>query len=95
MKLFIKEISKNQFKIKIINDINTNHTVTLDDDYFNKLTKNKTTKKKLIEFSFFFLLTKEKNTSILPEFELEIISKYFPEYEDKVSLWCLENFSSK
>jgi hypothetical protein len=35
----------------------------------------------VVRESFAFLLEREPNTSILPEFELGVISRYFPEYE--------------
>jgi hypothetical protein len=39
---------------------------------------------KLIDESFHFLLERESNTSILRSFDLTIISKYFPEYEEEI-----------
>ena len=35
----------------------------------------------LVKNSFEFLLAREPNTSILREFDLSIISAYFPDYE--------------
>ena len=90
MKLFINEISDDLFKVRIIQESETTHLVTLRDNYFYELTKNQITKKKLIELSFNFLLKKEKNTSIISEFELQIISQYFPDYLDNVKSWALE-----
>jgi len=43
---------------------------------------------KLLEYSFQFLLDREPNTSILSFFELNIISKYFPEYESEIKNFC-------
>jgi hypothetical protein len=34
-----------------------------------------------VKRSFEFLLEREPNTSILPEFDLSVIQRYFPEYE--------------
>ncbi len=61
------------------------HTVNLDDAYYQKLTDGKTTKEELIKKSFKFLLERESKESILPEFNLRIIGKYFPEYESKIN----------
>ena len=58
-----------------------------DEMLFN-LTKNKISKKELLNFSFNFLLERETNTSILSSFDLTVISKYFPEYTKKVSYKC-------
>ena len=87
MKLSIKEISDSTFKVIISDEKETYHLVSVSDDFLNKYTKNKITKKKLIELSFNFLLEREKNSSILREFQLQEISKYFPEYFDSVRSW--------
>ena len=62
----------------------TNHTVTLEPEYYDKLTKGKVTPEKLIEKSFEFLLERESNTSILSSFDLPLIGHYFPEYEKSI-----------
>ncbi|NIO11478.1 MAG: hypothetical protein GTO40_27050 [Deltaproteobacteria bacterium] len=59
----------------------TSHTVTLEPDYYTRLTGGKVTPEKLIEKSFEFLLERESNTSILSNFDLPLINHYFPEYE--------------
>lgn len=38
----------------------------------------------LVRESFAFLLEREAATSILPEFSLDTISRYFPEYADEI-----------
>ena len=84
MTILVKKILENEFEV-IVNDTSyTKHTVTLSDKYYEKLTKKKISKEKLLEYSFKFLLAREANTSILPDFELNIISRYFPEYEIEI-----------
>ena len=56
--------------------------------FFKNLQKKKITKEKLINLSFEFLLKKEKNTQILREFELQVISEYFSDYMKNIKLWC-------
>ena len=80
----IKKILENKFEVTIEKKVTTKHTVTLTDKYYYKLTNKKISKKKLIEYSFQFLLVREPNTSILSFFDLDIISKYFPEYESQI-----------
>ncbi len=63
----------------------TTHTVTLDDKYYEKLTHRKIKKEELIKKSFEFLLQRESKESILRKFDLKVISRYFPEYERKIS----------
>ncbi len=84
MSIFIKTLLNNKFEITIRNKFITKHTVILTDEYHDALTKKKISKKKLLEYSFQFLLEREPNTSILSIFELGIISKYFPEYEREI-----------
>jgi len=38
----------------------------------------------LVQRSFEFLLARESNTSILREFDLSTIERYFPEYESEI-----------
>ena len=88
MSIFIKELSDNKFEITVNKKLITKHTVLLTDKYHDILTKKKISKKKLLEYSFQFLLDREPNTSILSFFELNIISKYFPEYESEIKNFC-------
>lgn len=39
---------------------------------------------RLVHESFSFLLEREPATAILGEFGLDVISRYFPEYEDEI-----------
>ena len=88
MKFHIDQINKDLFKVSIKDNIETCHHVTLKDEIFQKLTQKKITKEKLINLSFEFLLKKEKNTQILREFELQVISEYFSDYMENVKSWC-------
>lgn len=73
------------------------YAVTLDKEYWKKLTPStgslqassrqahgQLTPEKLVRKSFEFLLEREPKESILREFNLSVISKYFPEYEKEV-----------
>ena len=92
MSVFIKELSDNKFEIIINRKLRTKHIVILTDEYHDILTKKKISKKKLLEYSFYYLLDREPNTSILSSFELNIISKYFPEYENEIKNICTKNW---
>ena len=48
------------------------------------LTRGRSTKEELLDFSFKFLLERKPNTSILSKFEITVISQYFPEYETEL-----------
>ena len=88
MKYQIDQINKDLFRVSITGNIDTCHLVTLKDEIFQKLTQKKITKEKLIHLSFEFLLKKEENTQILREFELQVISDYFPDYMENIKSWC-------
>ena len=90
MRFQINKINKNLFKVLIKDSVDTYHLVTLSDEIFKKLTKKRIPKIKLINLSFEFLLKKEKNTQIFREFELQVISEYFPDYLENVRRWCVE-----
>ena len=88
MSIFIKELLVNKFEITVKANQITKHVVYVTDEMLFNLTKNKISKKELLNFSFNFLLERETNTSILSSFDLTVISKYFPEYTKKVSYKC-------
>lgn len=63
----------------------TRHRVRLEPDYYQKLCGGTITHEWLIIQSFKFLLEREPNTSILAEFDLKDISRYFPEFEAEIT----------
>ena len=87
MEILIKKNDNNRFAVSIESSINSNHIVTLNDDIHHEMTKGFKSKEELILFSFKFLLERENNTSILSNFNLEIIQNYFPEYKNEIQNW--------
>ena len=87
MEILIKKNDDNTFSVFIESSINSNHIITLNDDIHNVMTKGFKSKEELILFSFKFLLERENNTSILSNFNLEIIQNYFPEYKNEIQNW--------
>ena len=88
MELLITELSKDKFEITVKADQLTKHVVSVTDQMLLNLTNNKISKEELLNFSFNFHLERESNTSILSSFDLTVISKYFPEYTNKVRDIC-------
>lgn len=83
----IKVKKKNQQKFMVTVEEegeSKDYAVTIDDDYWQKLTGGNISKEELIKKSFQFLLEREPKESILPEFNLKVINRYFPEYERKI-----------
>ncbi|MDA9914136.1 hypothetical protein OAO78_02510 [Methylophilaceae bacterium] len=77
----IKELSPNAFDVTIYSNTETNHQVTISDNFVTEYQIKNLTKKEIIEQSFIFLLERESNTSILRKFDIEVIANYFPEYK--------------
>jgi hypothetical protein len=84
MPITIEKIDETTFKVTISDRTTTTHLVTVSPEYSQKLTEAKVTAEKLVEKSFQFLLEREPNTSILRAFELPVIQRYFPEYENTI-----------
>ena len=91
MSVSIKRCNDDVFEVTVADSITTIHAVTVTDQSLTELTDNNVTKKQLLEFSFNFLLDREPNTSILTSFDIDVISKYFPNYRDEVNRWCDES----
>ncbi len=77
----IKELSPNAFDVTIYSNTETNHQVTISDNFITEYQIKNLTKKEIIKKSFIFLLERESNTSILRKFDIEVIANYFPEYK--------------
>lgn len=60
------------------------HTVTLETGYYEKLTGKQISEEDLIQRSFQFLLEREPKESILRQFDLSVINRYYPDYESKI-----------
>ncbi|NIR31803.1 MAG: hypothetical protein GWN84_21305 [Gammaproteobacteria bacterium] len=72
------------FEVTVSNGRTTRHEVTVDPDYHQKLTGGRVGPETLVEKSFEFLLEREPNSSILSRFDLPVIGRYFPEYEEDI-----------
>ena len=83
-KIKVKQKDTETFEVTVRETTTTIHTVTLDHDYYQKLTEGKVSPETLIEQSFEFLLERESNTMILARFDLPVIGDYFPEYEKNI-----------
>ena len=88
MSIAIKKLSDDVFEVTVVEISTTAHTVTISDQSLNDLADKKVTKTQLLKFSFKFLLDREPNTSILSSFDINVISRYFPDYRDEVRRWC-------
>lgn len=62
----------------------TSHQVTMSRNSYKRLTGEACPPEELVRRSFEFLLEREPEESILPEFDLTVISRYFPNYESEI-----------
>lgn len=58
----------------------TRHRVTVSRETLGELAPGGATAERLVEASFEFMLEREPRESILREFDLPLIGRYFPEY---------------
>ena len=83
----VQAIDDDRFEVRVEEaDGTTKHTVTVDDEYYEKLTGGQISKEELLERSFEFLLAREPKESILSQFTLQTITRYFPSYEEEISV---------
>jgi len=63
----------------------TRHRVTLKRHDYERLSQGRCSPEECIRTSFEFLLEREPKESILREFDLTVIGRYFPEYEAELA----------
>ena len=62
----------------------TTHRVMVPSEFADRLVGRAGSTKELVRLSFEFLLEREPKESILREFDITVIARYFPEYEDEL-----------
>jgi hypothetical protein len=80
----VERIDDRTFTVTVKGRTTTTHRVSVDPSYHEKLTGGGASAEKLVEKSFEFLLEPESSTSILRTFDLPVIGRYFPEYENTI-----------
>ena len=66
-------------------DGETHHHVTMTQSTYQKLTGGQVSSERFIQAAFQFLLEREPKESILSSFDVTVISRYFPGFEDEVT----------
>jgi hypothetical protein len=84
MSISINKLSDDVSEVTVADSITTAHEVTVTDESLTDLADNNVSKTQLLEFSFKFLLQREPNTSTLSSFDINVITKYLPDYRDEV-----------
>ena len=62
----------------------TRHQVTMSQSTYKKLTGGKVTAERCIQAAFLFLLDREPKESIMSRFDVTVISRYFPNFEQEL-----------
>ncbi len=84
MTISINQLDANNFDVLIKGDKETHHRVHMSEQYYHDLSDGNVPQETVILESFKFLLEREPNTSILSEFDITVIKRYFPEYEKEI-----------
>jgi hypothetical protein len=87
MTISVTAKGQDTFEVVVTTQSTTTHSVTISDAIHTQLTNGKISKETLLEKSFQFLLEREPNTSIMSQFKIEVISKYFPDYVGAAGEW--------
>jgi hypothetical protein len=80
----VRHLSGEEYEVKVGGASETLHRVKLREVDRQRLAGEQISAERLIEESFRFLLEREPNTSILSKFDLPVIGRYFPEYEQEI-----------
>ena len=82
--ILVEEVSPNNFKVVVTQRSTSEHHITVSKDFLNQFTKYNISPENIVKHSFEFLLDREPNTSFLKDFDITVISNYFPEYTKTV-----------
>ena len=82
--IIVKLIKGSDFEVIVESELTTQHEVHVTNEFYKLLTGGKVSYENLIKASFEFLLERESNNSILSQFDLKVITHYFPEYEKEI-----------
>ena len=74
-------VAPNTYEVVVDGKTETRHRVHMSPEYYRKLCGGTMTQEWVLIQAFRFLLEREPNTSILAEFDLPLIGRYFPEFE--------------
>jgi hypothetical protein len=79
----VKHLAGDEWQVTVQAGVTTHHRVRVTQPVLERLADGRSAED-LLQESFRFLLEREPNTSILPSFDLSVISSYFPKYETEI-----------
>lgn len=65
-------------------DVVTSHRVEVPGQLLDDLGLDDVDQERLVRETFGFLLEREPATSIMPEFSLDVVSRFFPDYPEEL-----------
>lgn len=81
----VQPAGSNAFTVRVLDGgSETTHRVTVTPSDFQRLGEGYGSPEELLRACFDFLLAREPKESILREFEVTVISRYFPEFESEI-----------
>ena len=81
----VEEQNDGAFRVRVIDGRSeSSHRVTVASEDYNRLTGGKIEMRELVRRSFEFLLEREPKESILRQFDLQVIGRYFPDFEREI-----------
>lgn len=81
----VTSVGPREFEVQVREgDRETNHRVAVPEGLIEELGLPEDDLDKVVRESFAFLLKREPASSIMPEFSLDVIPGYFPEYKEEL-----------
>ncbi len=81
----VTSVGYREFEVRVYEgDQETSHHVTVPESLIEELRLPEDDLERVVRESFDFLLEREPASSIMPEFSLDVISGYFPEYKEEL-----------
>lgn len=82
----VEPSGENQFRVTVSEgSTRSSHRVAVQPKDYERIAAGKITPPELVKMSFEFLLEHERKESILPQFDLMVIARYFPAFEREMS----------
>ena len=82
----VEPSGENEYRVTVSEGSgSTSHDVTVRPKDYERITSGKISQAELVKMSFEFLLEHEPKESILRQFDLMVIARYFPAFEREIS----------
>lgn len=84
-KIDVEVAAEEEFRVRVTEGNSTStHRVTVSTRDYDRIAACKISRQELVKRSFEFLLEREPKESILAQFDLSVIGRYFRDYESEM-----------